>query len=695
MRTSFVTVERSGQLGAQLGLKKDNSGDSSLARRRTSFSIDETEHPQLTAERKESIASEFQARKNSTMVSETIPESAIAETPAGEPNKQLGAGSGTERGRNGSKEAEKTVDTKKVESAEKGLNVTGNATKAPPANSHANGSSKPAVVSKNTDKVTTAKIISKPAAISTSKLSPAKGTKSATPTPTTPTHRRSPMPTKTPDKKASRPSAQPNAAKASKPTTTTTSAPKARIPPSPPQTGFHKPEPKPPTKPVQLPASLTAHTASSGSKTANATSPASRQSLSRASGSNAHDTSRTQSRAHGSTADTGLGRKPSTLNRSHSRPSLGPPPSALQKKPSRQSLPKEIAPADEGFLARMMRPTTASASKTAEKAHDPPLQRAQSVRRPVTRDGSSKVHEVPKAAVPKTTKPVASTKPVVKPKESTTPAKDVRKPATKETNSKKVVPHITPKATPAAQDSQVEKKVEEPRDVVESEVEPAVIVDASNAGGAGEKETVEASTPIVEDKNNEVAPVEHAKIEEGETVKAEEQKDEPQNEPKEIEEVTVAEPIVETQEEESPITESTPAPIEATESIKEPEAAASPIEETAPAAEIVDKSAIEPNVVEARKEETPVEIESIKDETPQTPVESKPETPISLIEAKSNSPAPISTTESKPEVHIKEDPEDIRAKAEIAALNAELMKAALEEEANAAKAGPGPEQESY
>lgn len=42
---------------------------------------------------------------------------------------------------------------------------------------------------------------------------------------------------------------------------------------------------------------------------------------------------------------------------------------------------KATAPADEGFLARMMRPTTASASKTHEKAATPPK-----VSRPVTRN---------------------------------------------------------------------------------------------------------------------------------------------------------------------------------------------------------------------------------------------------------------------------------------------------------------------
>ncbi len=123
-----------------------------------------------------------------------------------------------------------------------------------------------------------------------------------------------------------------------------------------------KVRPKSPTRPVRLPASATASTASSAAKLGGA-APA--RSPSRASTNN-------------------LGRKPSTLNRDHkpSAPRIsGPAASNLHRKPSRPSLPAQNgherpksrvsnagskAP-DEGFLARMMRPTASSTSKTHEK----------------------------------------------------------------------------------------------------------------------------------------------------------------------------------------------------------------------------------------------------------------------------------------------------------------------------------------
>ena len=135
--------------------------------------------------------------------------------------------------------------------------------------------------------------------------------------------------------------------------------------------GFVKPKVKSPTRPVKLPSSLTTHTAASGSKV----NP-SRQSSSRASGTlqTVDSLGRSPSRISVSTTTTsapnasGTGHK--TLKRQSSnlnppRPSLGPPPKPKAKEypPTRKE--REI---DEGFLARMMRPTQASSSKTNEKA---------------------------------------------------------------------------------------------------------------------------------------------------------------------------------------------------------------------------------------------------------------------------------------------------------------------------------------
>jgi hypothetical protein len=395
-----------------------------MSKRRTSFSIDEEVIPQTTAERKQAMATESAARKQSAVVEETIPEVGVviphqASTVDG--NKPLGVSNGKER------KNEVTTSAKMEEKQ--------------PANGHSlhnhtNGASK-APTTKAVEKPATTKAATKPAPISTAKtttlpkVSPSK--KSPLPkTPTTPkqpktrdaatmTPEKKPEPEKKPTKKASKATLAPNhtTRPASRPPTAHAHGPavKTKIPPSPPQTGFHKPRPKSPTKPVKLPASLTAHTASSGSKTANAPPP-SRQSLSRASGNIQSGSTRSPSRATTS-SKTGPTRNPSTLKSATNRPSLGPPPNNLKKQPSKTTL-SSTAPADEGFLARMMRPTTSSASKTAEKAPATPPKRSQSVKRPSTIDGPQKqdVRKRNGSPVHKEVTPKATPKPIVKAPES-------------------------------------------------------------------------------------------------------------------------------------------------------------------------------------------------------------------------------------------------------------------------------------
>ncbi|RYP13256.1 hypothetical protein DL767_010828 [Monosporascus sp. MG133] len=163
---------------------------------------------------------------------------------------------------------------------------------------------------------------------------------------------------------------------ASKPTATAGKKPAAVTPPS--GTGFAKPKPRSPTRPVKLPPSLTTPTAASAAKFGNGTVTAAspgRQPVSRVSGSttqnvNANPAShRSHSRAGvsaaaGTTSGTKtLKRQSSTIGRP--RPSLGPPPKQRAKD---HPIAKREAHIDESFLARMMRPTQASASKTAEKS---------------------------------------------------------------------------------------------------------------------------------------------------------------------------------------------------------------------------------------------------------------------------------------------------------------------------------------
>jgi hypothetical protein len=138
-----------------------------------------------------------------------------------------------------------------------------------------------------------------------------------------------------------------------------------KVAPSSPVSAFTKPKPKSPTRPQRLPASATAQTATSAAKLGETTKP------------------RSPSRA--STTSTVLNRKPSALKKdtttTHTRGAPSAPTPGLKKKVSRPSLPVGAhtdrpksrtstvgskAP-DDGFLARMMRPTASSASKMHEK----------------------------------------------------------------------------------------------------------------------------------------------------------------------------------------------------------------------------------------------------------------------------------------------------------------------------------------
>ncbi|KAI9727838.1 MAG: hypothetical protein M1834_007884 [Cirrosporium novae-zelandiae] len=141
----------------------------------------------------------------------------------------------------------------------------------------------------------------------------------------------------------------------------------------------NKVKPRSPTRPIRLPTNLTAPTAASAAKTASAASaPAAAP--------------RAPSRTRG--ANTELRRKPSTnLHKSgapvSSKTATHAPATSVRNKTSRQSLASQPPPvlhrssmdrprsrvsmtattklADEGFLARMMRPTASSASKVHDK----------------------------------------------------------------------------------------------------------------------------------------------------------------------------------------------------------------------------------------------------------------------------------------------------------------------------------------
>lgn len=146
------------------------------------------------------------------------------------------------------------------------------------------------------------------------------------------------------------PSHPPTTPKAVKPNAEKKAAPVSASP-----GGFVKPRPKSPTRPVKLPPSLTTHTTASGSRT-------------RTSGSappSSHENS-----ARSASRSKALGRSSSAAGRQ--RPSIGPPPKLPAKD---HPVVKKDAKVDESFLARMMRPTQASASKVNEKVPITPPRR--------------------------------------------------------------------------------------------------------------------------------------------------------------------------------------------------------------------------------------------------------------------------------------------------------------------------------
>lgn len=220
--------------------------------------------------------------------------------------------------------------------------------------------------------------------------------------------------------------------------------------------GFVKPRPKSPTRPDKLPASLTTHTTASGSRsrTSGSAPPPSHE-------NSARSASRTKA----------LGRSSSAAGRQ--RPSIGPPP----KQPARDHpVVKKDAKVDEGFLARMMRPTQASASKKNEKVPVTPP------RRP--------------AAVPKrsaSAKSGTARRPVSKTTSATTSAAPSPERTKKESSADRDIASVIERMS-VAEDVQDDPKTPEREATIMEELEEekhAVVPEASK-----EPETEEASAPL-------------------------------------------------------------------------------------------------------------------------------------------------------------------------------------------------------
>lgn len=149
-----------------------------------------------------------------------------------------------------------------------------------------------------------------------------------------------------------------------------------------PTSPLHKPRPKSPTRPVRLPVSATAPTASSAAKLGGA--PPSR-SPSRASiASNHKPFNLNKARPTPLTSTTAQSRQKPV------RSSL-PPQSGTAEKPKTRTSTASARGTDGGFLARMMRPTESSRSKTHEKVEvkSPPRKTA----RPKRQSGGTEAQD--------------------------------------------------------------------------------------------------------------------------------------------------------------------------------------------------------------------------------------------------------------------------------------------------------------
>ncbi|KAG5661227.1 hypothetical protein KAF25_002870 [Fusarium avenaceum] len=527
VRTSFVAIEKDGRIG----LQRNPSHESSVSRRR--LSMDTDAESVSTIPDKPSASLEDAPRGNKPFFQEAIPESPrLPIDPPKTPTEQTGAVTDQP-----SVNLDKQVDQQKLSPSllpaepavvspkkepekepekvpEKVSEKENKPITPPPA---ANGESEaiavkepaPNVTAKTTSPVKTtatkkttatrpSTISTKPATTKPAAKSPALAKPTATKTSAGTAHKPEPKPapkTAPVAKKEPRPASRTTPAPAAtRPNVATTSKKPQPLKPTTSDTGFVKPKPKSPTKPVHLPASLTAPTAASGAKTGRQARPtASSQTL----GVPARPASRASSAGAGTSAAKKVKRQPSSVGRS--RPSLGPPP----KKPAEQPQTKKDAPVDESFLARMMRPTAASSSKTAEKVPTtPPKKTAKrssfSGTDPRPRDSSVKA---PGSARKSSRRPIGS-----KPKSGSVASDDshtvetaAEEKASEPTKSDNVeVPVIT-------EETQTNEALKNSK---KSESEPAVAEKASDeASESAKQETQSVSQESAKEKSEETRPV--------------------------------------------------------------------------------------------------------------------------------------------------------------------------------------------
>ncbi|KAI2638637.1 hypothetical protein GGS21DRAFT_488725 [Xylaria nigripes] len=463
VRTSFVAVEREGKIG----LRREPSGDSVSASSRRPSNDTNTTTPQQPSDRSEvlpeGLATNIISKMN--LAHEPIPESPRGDNPDKPSSKKELQGPLLQPVGNPEKGSEnKEYGVKSLTSATESHPV--------PAGDAPNGTS--------SNKA--------PAAMESSAKSTSK---TATPVSTKRASSRAPkapLTTKVPSTKepmkapsGKEPAKAPTSPKKASAIKTAASKP-APVDLAHPSTSSVKPKSKSPTRSTKAPSASTSsliQKPGSGN-----TVPPTRRSLSRASAahhlspnSKVHRSPSRSSASAGGTAAKAAKRKPSSVNTDRPRPSVGPPP-----KPTVSDQPaKRESHVDEGFLARMMRPTQSSAKKTAEKVPLSPTRKPISqVKRPDTKDAAEKnVKKVITKAQPSSTK--------------TKTSKDSAKSeATKEQSKAKVITSARAGTTKATAEGTAQSS-----DMAEAEDKKAVEAAQDVPGAVESEETAEVNTEAI------------------------------------------------------------------------------------------------------------------------------------------------------------------------------------------------------
>ncbi|KAK2735640.1 hypothetical protein FQN55_002149 [Onygenales sp. PD_40] len=368
-----------------------------------------------------------------------------------------------------------------------------------------------------------------------------------------------------------------------------------------------------PARPARLPNSMVAPTAASAAKFSLDGRPASRPS-SRAGTTTANTTRKPSSLRTDRT--TTASRTTSTVQNQPSRASLAPPQNTAHDRP--RSRNTGTRPADESFLARMMRPTASSASKVHEKLEIKSPPRGSGSRPPKARRKSGESASSHGSTPPSSAKKIVKKAPSVEAETEGNVGVEVQ-------NDKEPEPVAIPEAV-------VEEPVAEEPALEETAVEEPAAVEPTVEEPSAEAPTV--PEPVAEEPAIEEPPVEEPEVQEPviEPAVAEPVIEEPAVKEHVVEETAVEEPAVEEPAVEEPAVEE-PA-------VEEPAVEEPAVEEPA----VEDPAAEEPVVEAPVPEEATAAAEPAKEAAVEGPAADEPavEAPAVNVPVVEESPRSVS-----------------------------------------------------